>query len=209
MPSLADLQKFAQSHGITTGDEIKSNQRRQEHLGARWLLHQLMPVDGVIGRNPDGSPAWPQNWIGSISHKNGHVCVAFSNHLHIRGLGVDIESVNRFNVGIAKKICTPEEQDILGLHETTDQTSKQRLLSALFAAKEALYKAMYPNGRIQFWFEDAVVIKWEAESGNISMKLLKKVATHAHIGHIVKGQVSLVSHGTEQYSVALMVDTLP
>ena len=205
-PTLEVLEDLPRLKELTYAQSIRSKIRKREHLASRWLIQQLIPDHQVIHRKDDGTPNWPRPWKGSISHKSGHVCVVLCHEKDAIGIGLDIESVTKFNMNIRRKICTKDEELVMSIDRTTDESERRRLLCTIFAAKEALYKAMYPNGKTQFWFEDAAVVDWNKQDRILTMAVLKQVAKHAKAGYKVPCHIKWVSNHEEQYVLALAVD---
>lgn len=125
--------------------------RRQELLRSRWLLrigYGLSDPD----RGSEGEPVWPANICGSLSHKDGHVVALSVTRDKLRSIGLDIE---KFQVSerVSQRVLTASECTLL-----SELGCIQQLGAAGFAAKEAIFKAVFPVGRQRFWFEDATVI---------------------------------------------------
>lgn len=96
-------------------------------------------IDGLL-RKEDGSVAWPQGAIGSISHTNDWAIAAVAksggNYL---SLGIDIERIDRVSKDVLRLIATDEERVSL---ELKYKTPWGRV--ALFSIKESLYKCLRP-----------------------------------------------------------------
>ena len=124
------------------------DKRRAEFLAGRFAALQALRGLGVAelpGRNEDGSPRWPAETVGSITHGAGRAlcCVARSSEL--RGVGIDAERLMSDDVKLElrRRICSPSE---LGLGaEELSELGEHELVSLLFSAKESLYKCLYPS----------------------------------------------------------------
>jgi enterobactin synthetase component D len=159
---------------------IQAPRRREEYLRTRWLLHRLLGTENDFSRSPQGMVNWPPPWLGSISHSQGHVAIALCNDSANIGIGLDLENLDRVRPELSKKICRDEEWKAL-----TNQhqgTAEKLLIARVFAAKEALYKAVYPTGLRQFWFEDAELISLSEHLDQGEIKLLIDAAPNAKIG---------------------------
>lgn len=121
---------------------------------ARDVLRQLGIADPVVLKNPDGSPAWPQGIVGSISHSREWCAAAAAPANLLRGIGIDIETIKRVTPTIARKIMTEPEIRML---DKADPQEAQTLLCLIFSAKEALYKCLYPVWGKRLGFHDAVI----------------------------------------------------
>lgn len=106
-------------------------------LNRLGLPHQMIPMA------PDRSPVWPRGVRGSITH-SGEICLAaVTQDPEILGLGLDLEPDQALPPEILSEVILDEEQDLLPRF--------------VFSAKEAVYKALYPQVGQVFGF-DAVRI---------------------------------------------------
>lgn len=111
-----------------------------------------------VTRGPNGEPIWSQNIKGSISHSQGDVIVVASSRNDVSSIGIDIEKLNRdIPLKISKRICTENEKKWL---IQLPQSEQKKFLTALFSAKEALYKACFPLHKKFFGFKEADLI-WD------------------------------------------------
>ncbi|WP_446511267.1 4'-phosphopantetheinyl transferase family protein [Photobacterium sp. DNB22_13_2] len=145
--------------GVRCPDEIARSvyKRQAEYLAGRYLaksaLQQLDYHAVYVGRGASREPLWPQGVVGSISHSKGYaVCVVALNNAPDAGIGLDIE-----------RLIEPDiYQSFVGM--VIDQAEKQkineipledRLLNTLlFSAKEAIFKALFPQVGRYFDFLD-------------------------------------------------------
>jgi 4'-phosphopantetheinyl transferase EntD len=112
------------------------------HL-ARLALAELGFAPGPILNHPDRSPRWPAGVLGSISHTEGWCGVALTTtDGQLRGLGIDAERINPMSEGVIERVLTTNEQTVVAGHS---DVSTQAVLR--FSAKEAIYKAIYPQVR--------------------------------------------------------------
>lgn len=130
---------------------IRSPARKESYILGRAACHEALKKVGLNGpvlRAKDGRPKWPQNITGSLSNKAGFGVAAVTNNPKYLAFGIDLEAQFE-NTKIAKKIGTQNENIELNLER--DRT----ILTKLFSAKEALFKALYPRTRKFFGFLDA------------------------------------------------------
>ncbi|MFJ3520329.1 MULTISPECIES: 4'-phosphopantetheinyl transferase superfamily protein [unclassified Streptomyces] len=82
-------------------------------------------------------PLFPTGVRGSISHCRGAAatCLA-TTRTDVSGVGVDVERVGRLSPESAGLVCTPREQALVA-----GSDAGGRLLTVMFSAKEAFYKA--------------------------------------------------------------------
>jgi len=107
---------------------------------ARAALRDLGWSAMAVPMGPDRAPVWPAGLVGSISHCNNR-CVAIVSAAHL-GLGIDLEPDNPLEPDL-----WPE---VLGAGDSADSGL---MAKAVFCAKEAAYKAQYPQSRALFGFD--------------------------------------------------------
>lgn len=124
------------------------DKRRAEFLAGRFAALQALRGLGVAelpGRNDDGSPRWPAETVGSITHGASRAlcCVARSSEL--RGVGIDAERLMNDDVKreLRRRICSQAELE-LGAQQLS-ALAEHELVSLAFSAKESLYKCLYPS----------------------------------------------------------------
>jgi len=122
---------------------------------AREALRQLGCNAGPIAQDHNGAPLWPEDIVGAITHSSTYAAAAAARTSHLRGIGIDIETVSRVSAAIAGKILTEPEKARLK-HEA-DPHARQRLLALIFSAKEAVYKCLHPIAQTRIGFEDACI----------------------------------------------------
>ena len=97
-------------------------------------------------------PLWPAGVVASLSHA-GDFAVAVAAPLeHTDGVGIDIE-LARHAPELWDQATLPAERR--WLQGIGDGVERDRMLLALFSAKEALYKAIFPRVGTYFGFEAA------------------------------------------------------
>jgi 4'-phosphopantetheinyl transferase EntD len=120
--------------------------RRAEFLAGRWAARQALAklgVDATPSRNEDGSPRWPAQIIGSITHGAGRALCAVARVGRVRSLGIDAERLMTESTKreLLDRICSDEEQALL-VSELS--VPGHQAVSFAFSAKESLYKCLYP-----------------------------------------------------------------
>ncbi|QDK40843.1 4-phosphopantetheinyl transferase [Bacteriovorax stolpii] len=119
-----------------------------------------------LKNNPDRSPAWPSGVVGTISHNEFWVGAAVAKDTDLLGVGMDFEVMGRTKLELAKQIRSGG--DLL----SHPQLSDEELLTLIFSAKESLYKALYPQVKKFFGFEDASVTKIDLDNGTFVINLI-------------------------------------
>lgn len=170
--SLARALAAIAPHGVRTGcrlirdgdethllpEEARSLPARQPAMrrasgAARWIAHRLLADigcnDAAIPRALSGAPVWPDGMIGSLAHDDDMAVAAVAPVGHIVSLGIDIEPALALPDDILALVATPADR--------TDAADRHLAGRILFAAKEAVYKAVYPLDREILGYEDIAV----------------------------------------------------
>ncbi len=101
------------------------------------------------GMGEDRLPLWPQGWLGSISHGGGHAIAIVGPVDAVRLIGVDVELCIESAAadGIAALVAFGNELALIDGALQPPLSLPAMALTLLFSAKEALYKALYPEVR--------------------------------------------------------------
>jgi 4'-phosphopantetheinyl transferase EntD len=113
---------------------------RQASGAARIVARQLLARLGYPGvavpKAPTGAPIWPQGVVGSLAHDARIALAAVAKSDEVAALGIDVEPAKPLPSDLLDMVATPQERARI-----EDDPYRGRLL---FAAKEAVYKAVYP-----------------------------------------------------------------
>jgi len=146
--------------------------RRREFLAgrtaARRALADMGAPPGPILRRADRAPIWPPAWVGSITHTRTHAAAAVARRRDFAAVGVDFETVARFDPAMARQILTSDEQ--LALLALPPE-ARQARLAAVFCAKEAFYKAQHPLTGRWLGFRHVEVIL-EGDGGAFAVRMV-------------------------------------
>lgn len=150
----------ASLHPLEAPAVARAIPRRQREFAAgrqcaREALLALRGEATPISAGADRAPVWPAGVVGSITHNDTFCAAAVAHDTSMAGLGIDIDSVARFDRPLERTICTPGE--ISRWLEPLAQAQRQACLAALFGAKEAFYKAQYSVSRAWLGFDDVEV----------------------------------------------------
>ncbi len=116
---------------------------------ARGLLARIGHPDCALPTRVMEGPRWPAGVIGSLAH-DAHVAIAaVGTRRDARAVGIDIEPPEILPPETLELVATPEER-----RRIADDPWRGRLL---FAAKEAVYKAVYPLDGVFLEHHDIVV----------------------------------------------------
>jgi len=129
-----------------------SQVRRQAgaaRIVARQLLSRLNYEHVAIAKTSSGAPLWPAGIVGSLAHDERVALAAVARKGDFLALGVDIEPAEELPEDLVEIIATDTERSRYG----------QSILRGrrLFAAKEAVYKAIFPIDQCFLDFHDIEV----------------------------------------------------
>ena len=116
---------------------------------ARELLAQLGYPRVPLPREASGAPVWSAGIVGSLAHDDEVAVAAVGMRRDFTAVGIDVEPAKALPPDMLALIATPQE-----LRKITDDPLRGKLL---FAAKEAVYKALYPLDRVFLEFHDIEV----------------------------------------------------
>jgi 4'-phosphopantetheinyl transferase EntD len=116
---------------------------------ARELLAKLGYGPVAIPKAPSGEPVWPEGVAGSMAHDDRIAVAAVGLLRDFRSIGIDIEPAVPLSSDMLELVATPRE-----LRDIARDPLRGKLL---FAAKEAVYKAVYPLDRVFLEFGDIEV----------------------------------------------------
>jgi 4'-phosphopantetheinyl transferase EntD len=116
---------------------------------ARQLLAQLGYARCPVPKGQSGEPIWPAGVVGSLAHDDQVAVAAVGMQRDVGAVGIDTEPAVALPPDMLELIATPQE-----LRKIADDPLRGKLL---FAAKEAVYKAVYPLDRIFLEFRDIEV----------------------------------------------------
>jgi len=114
--------------------------RRQASGAARTVARELLERLGceatALPKSISGAPIWPDGFIGSLAHDFRVAIATVGRRCDVRALGIDIEPAELLPHDLLDIVATPRERE-----KIEDDPCGGRLL---FAAKEAVYKAVNP-----------------------------------------------------------------
>jgi 4'-phosphopantetheinyl transferase EntD len=116
---------------------------------ARQLMQQLGLAPVAIPRHPSRMPLWPAGLAGSLAHDERVAVAALARTQDFETLGIDIEPALPLPPELRDVVLSPREEESLG-----EDPLAARIV---FAAKEAVYKAVYPLDRVFLEFADIQV----------------------------------------------------
>ena len=138
--AIAEGDEFAllpEECGAFAGSVVKV---RRASGAARIVARELMPRLGqpsqALPKSATGAPAWPAGIVGSLAHDSEVAVAALGRRSDYRGVGVDIEPARPLDAELLDLVATASERRAIG--------GDPLQARALFAVKEAVYKAVHP-----------------------------------------------------------------
>ena len=107
---------------------------------ARELLERLGHERCAVPKAPSGAPLWPDGLVGSLAHDARVAIAAVAMTRDAAALEIDVEPAEALPSELLDMVATPRER----LHIAADPYHGR----LLFAAKEAVYKAVYPLDQV-------------------------------------------------------------
>lgn len=173
------------------------SKRKTEYVAGRYLAQRLLGKYGCnhkVGRNEKTrEPIWPVGFIGSITHSNGLAACALHSRQQRQGVGIDIEHwvTAKTSTSISKEVWLESEKHVFPPTEWTNEQA----LTAVFSAKESIYKALYPQVQKFFGFKAVRLIGIE---GNTQAGQLQFTLTQALTFNLPAGMTVTVNYLREK-----------
>ena len=130
--------------------------------------------DQPIGRLTSGAPQWPVGWVGSIAHTDSLCVSAVAENDAVSYLGIDCELM--MSQKIASEVGTSIAPELAARGLDSAFTDFPQAVTVAFAAKESLYKALFPVVGSFFGFEAAEVELVDAAAGILELRLAVPLA---------------------------------
>jgi len=144
--------------------------RRWEFASGRTCARAALGALGIAGvpilRNELSAPVWPEGIIGAISHSHTWAGAAVAPSSVIAGIGLDIETIERVSLPIARKVLTPAETAVM---EKIPDSRHKEFLALVFSAKESVYKCLSSLVPVPMGFMDAEVQQASPSSFEVRM----------------------------------------
>jgi 4'-phosphopantetheinyl transferase EntD len=134
-------------------------ERRREFGTVRHCAREALRRIGVpavpVLPGEDGAPRWPAGVVGSLTHCAGYRAAAVARAGELRGIGIDAEPHAAIRAEVLDLILRDEER--AGLRALADAQPGVHWERVLFCAKEAVYKAWFPQTRRWLEFVDVAI----------------------------------------------------
>ncbi|HZD89565.1 MAG TPA: 4'-phosphopantetheinyl transferase superfamily protein [Pseudolabrys sp.] len=115
-------------------------------LLGRALLARLGHAACAIPKGADGAPQWPDGVVGSFAHDGDIAVAAVARSGDCGAIGIDIEPAEPLPDDLRDLVVTPRERPVLD-----EDPLRGRVL---FAAKEAVYKAVAARDGLLLDYQD-------------------------------------------------------
>lgn len=144
-----------------------------------------------LHQDNQGRPLWPRGVVGSISHSQGVAlaCVASSKEYLSLGIDIELEVDAETATKLMPSILVASERHrLLTVDSQPQALNLAQVFTRVFAAKEALYKALNPLCNRFFGFEDAECLNISSKTGEFSIQLRTTLSEQFAKGRIFTGR---------------------
>jgi enterobactin synthetase component D len=170
--------------------------RRAEFLAGRAAAALALTEAGcatpdAVARNADGAPAWPEGFVGSITHGGGIAAAAVARASACAGVGIDAEFVMPESTREEVGPLVVSAAEVALARTALTAASPALLVTLVFSAKESLYKCFRPVVGSFFEFGDAelVDVRQEGESsGAFCLELRRTLSDEFRAGRRQAGR---------------------
>ena len=186
---------------------VASEKRKMDFRLGRAAAHKALSRIGIsedapILRGEHREPLWPDGVVGSIAHASSFGIAAVARKSTVSALGVDIQKIEeRYTDHLIARFADPDEFEWVRSNPAKQTERAVRL----FSAKESVFKALYPIGRVWFAFDVAHLSPCEAEDrfhASVRLPAISSSLIHLDVGvveyenHIITGAVltSVIHH---------------
>jgi len=131
---------------------------------AREALRTLTETEALtVDTGQHGQPLWPDGVAGSITHSAGMAWAAVASTSDLAAIGIDLEAImdETLATEIGHTIMCGGEKDL----PASAGVSPAQRLTLLLAAKESVFKCLYPQIRRILEFGDAEIIALDEPAG--------------------------------------------
>lgn len=146
---------------IPTSDPLTRRASGAARIVARKFLAELGYGETAIPKRVNGCPLWPSGITGSFAHDERVSVIAVGRLSEVGSIGIDVEPAHDLPEETFDLIATAAEKTDLG-----GDLLAGRLL---FAAKEAVYKALYPLDGQFLEFHD-IEVDFEKDQATVKGK---------------------------------------
>ena len=157
--------------------------RKNEFAAGRRAARRCLKTHGLENAEVPAArtraPIWPKGFIGSITHDNGLAVAAVALQSNVDFVGIDLAEATPFPENLRDAVLRSDDEAALGGLEAR----------AVFSAKEALFKALFPSVE-QFVGFDATDVKPDIEAGTFLAHMTLSVGPYEK-GLPFKGKIAI------------------
>lgn len=175
------------------------------HCAARALALAGSPetVD-PLGAREWGAPRWPEGTVGSITHSARLAAAVVLPVAKARGVGIDAELLmdTAAAAEVAQRVL-PEAASLGLRHTSVGPLSWPEFVTAVFSAKESIYKCLHPVCGVFFDFDAVHLVEIDPDAGAMRFRLTQS------LGPSLEAGVLLTAHfrvGQEHVFSAVRLD---
>lgn len=180
---------FTRASIVCPDSIMRSVPRRQAEfffgrMAARLALSDLgVPTEVEIGIGATREPLWPDGVIGSITHNVRYAAAAVLRAGLVQGLGIDVEAKigMRERDAVLTTALDMEEAAMLDALACA-QWPHDLLLTAVFSAKESLFKGVFGVVGRYFDFSAARWTGWDRERRRLRLTLMEALSPQFQCG---------------------------
>ena len=139
------------------------------------------PVPPPTG--PLGAPMWPTGVVGSITHSATLAIAVVARDVAVRGLGIDCELVMSASAAeeVADRVLPEANRNAPFRHEAA-AFEREAFVSAVFSAKESIYKCLNPLTGVFFGFEAVTLESIDRSAGTMGFRVTRDLGPAAPEG---------------------------
>jgi 4'-phosphopantetheinyl transferase EntD len=187
------------------GEAVSDKRRLDFRLGraaAKQSLERIgFPVVTPVLRGPHREPVWPVGVVGSIAHGSGYGVAAAAWQQDVPALGIDIQKIEeRYTDELVARFADPDEFEWV---RSVPSKRTERAVK-LFSAKESVFKALYPLGKVWFAFDVAHLTPSDDEKSFVASVRLPSLSSG-----VIEMEVGVACYDGHVITGALLAKPLP
>jgi 4'-phosphopantetheinyl transferase EntD len=187
--------------------QFKKKPRQDEFQRARWLFRKATKSAEPLLPDADGVPQFPEKYVGSISHKDGHVIVSACTRSGHYSAGIDLERVEGDKH--LSRICTASEIEQFDRLNALYGMKRAEFAALMFSFKESIFKCYFPLGRQVFSFLDVVIEDIDMEKHEITARCLVDLAPQKSKDQSILGAFSWIEENGVKYVITACEERIP
>ena len=167
---------FEEAFSINPPEQLRQWVKKRQaqflagRIAAKNALSFMNLIDQSVAIGKHREPIWSKGIVGSISHSNNFSIAAVLNKTNmIKGLGIDIQEVIKQKEKERIQDIILSSQDQLLFHKIKKNVPENYLLTLIFSAKESFFKAVFPEVKKYFNFNEVSVQSVSPENKQLSL----------------------------------------